>query len=57
VLAVPVAPPDTVDALRTEADDLVCLSTPADFVAVGRFYRNFRQTTDDEVMALLRQRA
>lgn len=53
VLAVGVAPPDTVAALRPEVDELVCLAAPAEFFAVGQFYRDFRQTTDEEVVALL----
>lgn len=53
VLAVPVAPPETVDDLRREVDDLVCLSTPAMFGAVGAFYRDFRQVEDEEVRDLL----
>ena len=53
VLAVPVAPPDTVELLRAEVDEVVCLSTPMWFGAVGNFYRDFRQTTDEEVIALL----
>jgi putative phosphoribosyl transferase len=53
VLAVGVAPPETIEVLRTEVDDLVCIVTPADFGAVGQFYRDFRQISDDEVIALL----
>jgi putative phosphoribosyl transferase len=53
VLAVPVAPPDTLASLAAEVDDVVCISTPEDFGAVGRFYRNFDQTTDEEVVRLL----
>jgi putative phosphoribosyl transferase len=53
VLAVPVAPPDAVAALGREADVVVCLETPQHFHAVGQFYRDFRQTTDDEVIELL----
>lgn len=53
VLAVPVAPPETVASLRPEVDDLLCLSTPMFFHAVGQFYENFGQTTDDEVVQLL----
>jgi putative phosphoribosyl transferase len=49
ILAVPVAPPDTIASLRVEADTVVCLSTPEFFQAVGRFYDNFTQTTDEEV--------
>jgi putative phosphoribosyl transferase len=55
VLAVPVGPPDTVQALRDEVDDLVCLSQPPFFHAVGVHYRDFHQVEDDEVVALLAQ--
>jgi putative phosphoribosyl transferase len=53
VLAVGVAPPETVEVLRTEVDDLVCIARPAAFGAVGQFYRDFRQVSDGEVIALL----
>lgn len=53
VLAVPVAPADTVAQLRAEVDELVCLSQPAFFHAVGLHYRDFHQIDDDEVIALL----
>jgi putative phosphoribosyl transferase len=56
VMAVPVAPPETLAELAPDADDVVCLVTPPDFVAVGRYYWDFRQTTDDEVVALLAER-
>ena len=55
VVAVPVAPPRTVEEMTRMADDFVCLSTPDPFMAVGSFYLNFTQTTDEEVVALLRQ--
>jgi putative phosphoribosyl transferase len=55
VCAVPVAAPDSVEAVRPFADEIVCLDTPWDFGAVGRFYRNFDQVEDDEVIAMLRQ--
>ncbi|WP_171165490.1 phosphoribosyltransferase [Streptomyces sp. I05A-00742] len=54
VLAVPVSSPDAVEALRGEADELVCLSAPPGFSAVGEWYRDFSQTEDDEVVSLLR---
>lgn len=54
--AVPVAPPEGVESLRREADDVVCLHTPMLFYAVGQFYDDFAQTTDEEVIALLRRR-
>ncbi|MCI0467570.1 MAG: phosphoribosyltransferase [Beijerinckiaceae bacterium] len=53
VLAVPVAAKDTLDELRGEADSAVCLEAPAWFDAVGSFYRDFRQVTDAEVIAIL----
>ena len=53
VLAVPVAPPDTVRRLEHEADAVVAVETPADFMAVGQFYRHFQQVSDDEARAYL----
>ncbi len=53
VLAVPVAPGDTVAALRGDADEIVCLETPLMFGAISQFYRDFHQVSDDEVIALL----
>lgn len=53
VVATPVAPPETVGLLEQEADVVVCLATPEPFLGVGRWYREFAQTTDDEVRALL----
>ena len=53
VLAVPVAPPETVESLRQEVDEVVCLSTPDDFYAIGQFYTDFDQVDDDEVRELL----
>lgn len=53
VLAVPVGPPDSIEALRHDVDEVVCLKTPVPFMAVGYWYRNFDQTTDDEVVDLL----
>jgi predicted phosphoribosyltransferase len=49
VVATPVAAPDAAEALRREADEVVCLGTPPDFLAVGRWYRDFPQTSDAEV--------
>ncbi len=53
ILAVPVAPPATLSALAREADEVVCLHTPDDFMAVGQFYHDFHQVDDAEVMAAL----
>jgi putative phosphoribosyl transferase len=55
VLAVPVAPPRTCRELATVADEVVCLERPEGFMAVGQFYEDFSQTTDDEVIATLDQ--
>ena len=57
VLATPVAPPETIEALRTEADDVVCLATPEPFFAIGQFYETFDQLTDAEVIELLESRS
>jgi predicted phosphoribosyltransferase len=51
--AAPVAPPEVCDALGDRADDMVCLLTPVRLHAVGVWYRDFTQTGDDEVRALL----
>jgi putative phosphoribosyl transferase len=53
VLAVPVAPAETIEALRPEADEIICLETPEYFMAIGEFYDDFSQTSDDEVIELL----
>jgi predicted phosphoribosyltransferase len=53
VVAVPVAAPSTCEELRREVEEVVCLATPEPFMAVGRFYDDFSQTTDDEVRQLL----
>jgi predicted phosphoribosyltransferase len=56
IVAVPVAPPDAVAALRQTADEVVCLSEEPGFMAVGEFYEDFPQVEDEEVVALLRAR-
>jgi putative phosphoribosyl transferase len=55
VIAVPVAPPDTVDVLRSEADEVVCLAMPEPFRAIGCWYVEFPQLSDEEVRARLAQ--
>ena len=55
VVAVPVAPQETVAALKTLVDDVACLHAPESFAAIGQFYRNFEQVTDEEVVELLDQ--
>jgi predicted phosphoribosyltransferase len=53
VVAVPVAAAQTCQEFQREVDEIVCLRTPSDFAAVGRWYEDFSQTTDDEVRELL----
>jgi putative phosphoribosyl transferase len=55
ILTVPVASREGLASLRQEADEVVAVETPRDFVAVGRWYRDFGQTTDAEVLALLEE--
>ena len=52
-MAVPVAPPSAVEELKDEVDEVVCVFTPEPFDGVGRWYRDFLQTTDQEVRGLL----
>ena len=54
VLAVPVGPADTIESLRDEVDEVVCLSTPPMFFGIGEFYSDFHQLTDAEVIRLLK---
>lgn len=51
ILAVPVAPDDTLELLRTEVDDLVCLESYAFFGAIGAYYGDFNQVSDEAVIA------
>lgn len=53
VVAVPVAPADTISKLRDSADTIVCLETPDPFSSIGQWYRDFHQVSDDEVRQLL----
>lgn len=55
VVAVPVAPPSTCEELRREADEVVCAATPEPFYAVGLWYEDFSQVSDEEIRNLLRQ--
>lgn len=54
VVAVPVAPPGTAGELERMADEFICIETPSNFMAVGAYYQDFFQVTDDEVVRLLR---
>jgi putative phosphoribosyl transferase len=53
VVAVPVASRATCDQFREEVDEVVCAVTPAPFYAVGNWYEDFSQTSDEEVRELL----
>ena len=53
VVAVPVAPADTISNLRNSADAVICLATPAHFNAIGQWYQDFHQVSDAEVRRLL----
>jgi putative phosphoribosyl transferase len=53
IVAVPAGAPEACDDLRAEVDEIVCVHTPDDFRAVGLWYENFEQTTDEEVRDLL----
>jgi putative phosphoribosyl transferase len=55
IVAAPVCASETAHRLGRLADELICLEIPADFIAVGMWYRDFSPTTDDEVIALLRR--
>lgn len=55
LVAIPVAPPSTCAEVSAEADELVCLYRPVPFGGVGYWYRDFSQTTDDEVLSLLQK--
>lgn len=55
VMAAPVAPPDALTRVAAVADEVVCLSTPPGFSSVGQWYRDFSQTSDEEVVSLLAQ--
>lgn len=56
VLAVPVAPNDALEELTDEVDEVICLSSPSPFVAVGAHYAEFGQLTDADVISLLQER-
>src|SRR5262245_3224122 len=55
VVAVPVAPPETCEAFRNEVEEVICAVTPEPFIAVGAWYSDFSQTSDEEVRRLLEQ--
>jgi predicted phosphoribosyltransferase len=56
IVAVPIAAPETCDAIAREVDRIVCRATPEPFHAVGLWYEDFSPTSDDEVQQILRSR-
>jgi putative phosphoribosyl transferase len=55
ILAVPVGPPETIEKFKKEVDELICLAIPSSFYAIGQFYQDFTQTSDEEVVKILRR--
>lgn len=55
IIAVPVCPIEIMERLSVEADEIVCLYNPKPFYGIGEFYDNFEQTTDEEVIGLLKE--
>lgn len=53
ILAIPVSPPDTLELLKAEVDNVICPVVPHDFMAVGQFYEDFGQTSDNEVIQIM----
>ena len=54
IVAVPVAPSGTVNRIRRQVDDLICLYTPEEFYGVGQFYDDFSEVTDEDVIQFLK---
>lgn len=57
IVAVPTAPKETCESLKNDVDEVICLATPAPFMAVGQSYRHFPQTSDEEVKLILDEAA
>ena len=57
IVAVPVAAPDICAEFRSEVDEVICAATPEPFMAVGAWYKDFTQTSDQEVSDLLERAA
>lgn len=55
IIAVPVAPPSAIERFKPLVDELICLLAPPDFFAVGQFYHEFLQVSDEEVLELMQQ--
>jgi predicted phosphoribosyltransferase len=55
IVATAVAPPETLQRIEAEADEVVCLQAPTFFYAIGEFFQDFSQVSDEEVIAILKQ--
>jgi len=53
VVAIPVAPPESLEKIKEYADEIICLQTPEPFFAIGQFYERFEQLEDEEVIDIL----
>lgn len=53
VVAIPIAPPETLKQIKNECDEAICLHSPKSFWSIGQFYRDFAQVTDEEMIELL----
>ena len=53
ILAIPIAPPDTIEKLQSEADEVICVESPPHFRAVGQFYESFEQVSDERAKSYL----
>lgn len=54
ITALPVCAPESLQSIRRQVEDVICLYQPADFISVGLWYRDFTQVSDEEVVALLK---
>lgn len=55
IIAIPVGPTDNAELLKREADEIICLYTPENFFAIGEFYENFEQVSDEEAISLVKE--
>ncbi|MBL0066728.1 MAG: phosphoribosyltransferase [Bacteroidetes bacterium] len=55
IVAVPVAPPETIQSLESTADEVICPLQPSGFISIGQFYEKFSQVSDDEVVELMKE--
>ena len=55
IVAIPVGPIDNIELLKENADEVICLYSPENFFAIGEFYENFEQVSDEEAIKLLKE--